>query len=143
MQIYRWSLLSIAALTLAATAAEPPQPSKGAVMISPNGMKAGIDRQTGELRPLTAEESRQLDQKKFDATAYSGWKMAAPPDEAAALAQARTLANGAVAIKVPESNASWVIATRDTSGKLVLSHNGEQASAQGVAAKAKKETVRE
>jgi hypothetical protein len=144
MTRYKWSLLSVAALALAAHAAETPQPQEGgAVMVSPfSGLKAGIDKQTGKLRPLTAEESKALDQKKFDSAAYTGWRIVSPPDEATAIAQARTLANGTVVMKVPETHQNYLVVTRSADGKLVLSHTGE-ASATHSHPVAKKETVRE
>jgi hypothetical protein len=124
MKKYRWWLLSAAVLALVANAADTPKPNEShAVMVGfGSNMKVGIDQQTGKLRQLTEEESRQLGaQPKFNAQAYSGWRMVSPPDEMTAIAQARTLANGAVAMKLPEENQSSLRASIDANGKLVFS----------------------
>jgi len=92
------------------------------------GVKVGIDAETGRLRPLTANESAQLDQaltqgqqaKIAPAMAKS---FAAPRDAAAARSTARKSAHGGVSVKVPESMMSSVVAHRDASGELVVEHN--------------------
>jgi len=91
------------------------------------GVKVGIDAETGQLRPLTASESAQLDQaltqgqqaKIAPAMARS---FAAPADAAAARATVRKSAHGGVSVKVPESMMSTVVAHRDASGELVVEH---------------------
>lgn len=129
MKKHKWWLMPAAALALSATVAvAQAQDGGGAVMVSGSGMKAGIDKQTGKLRQLTAEESAQLDkdmarQKIANARAYSGWRMQSPPDEATALAQRRVLSNGAVAMKLPETSMSSLHASYDADGALVLDHS--------------------
>lgn len=146
MKQLKWWLMPVAAVALSTVVpTASAQDEGGAVMVSQAGVKAGIDRQTGKLRQLTAEESAQLDkdmarQKIANAQAYSGWRMLSPPDEATALAQKRVLPSGAVAMKLPETNLSSLHAAYDSDGNLVLSHSDEVPHA-GPHAAAPKEAV--
>lgn len=146
MKQLKWWLMPVAAVALSTVVpTASAQDEGGAVMVGQAGVKAGIDRQTGKLRQLTAEESAQLDkdmarQKIANAQAYSGWRMLSPPDEATALAQKRVLPSGAVAMKLPETNLSSLHAAYDSDGNLVLSHSDEVPHA-GLHAAATKEAV--
>ncbi|HEY5972044.1 MAG TPA: hypothetical protein VIT22_08735 [Pseudoxanthomonas sp.] len=132
-----WWLISGVALAIAANAAEPPAPvpaqdSTDATTATAeyNGMKVAIDRKTGKLRPLTAAESQQLDamltqQRRANPQAGRSGVAAAPATEAAAIANARHLPKGGTAMKLPESQMEYVIATRDADGNLVLRHSSE------------------
>lgn len=92
------------------------------------GVKVGIDAETGQLRPLTASESAQLDQaltqgQQARVAPAMAKTFAAPADAAAARATVRRSAHGGVSVKVPESLMTSVVAHRDASGQLVIEHS--------------------
>lgn len=117
---------------LSVHAAEPQTPAAEATY---SGMKVGIDARTGKLRPLSASESRQLDQvltrgRKPQFAPGLARSFSQPADEAAARMTVRALAGGGVAVKLPESQMSTVSVHRDGSGQLVIEHtnaNGDAA----------------
>lgn len=92
------------------------------------GVKVGVDAETGQLRPLTASESAQLDQvltqqaKVAPAMAKS---FAAPRDAAAARSTVRRAAHGGVSVKVPESQMTSLTAQLDASGQLKIEHSDD------------------
>lgn len=95
------------------------------------GVKVGIDAETGQLRPLTASESAQLDQALTQGQAARvapamAKTFAAPADAAAARATVRRSAHGGVSVKVPESLMTSLTAQRDASGQLVIQHSGDE-----------------
>ncbi|MBU8976994.1 hypothetical protein [Lysobacter sp. FW306-1B-D06B] len=97
------------------------------------GVKVGIDAETGQLRPLTASESAQLDQaltqgKQAKVAPAMAKTFAAPQDAAAARATVRRSAHGGVSVKVPESQMTSLTAQRDASGQLVIQHSGDESS---------------
>ncbi len=89
-----------------------------------------IDRATGKLRAPTAEErqalaSRANSMKKAQRVPASPMAKAAferPATAEEAVAERRTTASGAIAIKLPESEMSAVTARYDAAGNLVLGH---------------------
>lgn len=94
------------------------------------GIKVGIDAETGQLRPLTASESRELDQaltqgQQARVAPAMAKTFSAPADATAARATARRNAHGGVSVKVPESQMTSVVAQRDASGQIVVEHVGE------------------
>lgn len=96
------------------------------------GIKVGVDAETGRLRPLTASESRALDQaltqgRQAKVAPAMAKTFQAPPDAAAARATVRKNAHGGVSVKVPESQMTSVVAHRDASGQLVIEHNDADA----------------
>jgi len=89
------------------------------------GVKVGVDAETGQLRPLTASESAQLDQvltQQAKVAPAMAKTFAAPRDAAAARSTVRRSAHGGVSVKVPESLMTSVTAHRDASGQLVVEH---------------------
>lgn len=89
------------------------------------GVKVGVDAETGQLRPLTASESAQLDQvltQQAKVAPAMAKTFAAPRDAAAARSTVRRAAHGGVSVKVPESLMTSVTAHRDASGQLVVEH---------------------
>jgi hypothetical protein len=96
------------------------------------GIKVGVDAETGRLRPLTASESRALDQaltqgQQAKIAPAMAKTFQAPRDAAAARATVRRSAHGGVSVKVPESQMTSVVAHRDASGQLVIEHNDADA----------------
>ncbi|MCC8687799.1 post-PEP-CTERM-1 domain-containing protein [Xanthomonas campestris] len=86
--------------------------------------KVGIDPVTGKLRALTAEESAALDRQAAAApAARSAQRSAVPQTEAAALATERRLPNGTIARKLPATQMSSLVATRQADGRLVIEHS--------------------
>lgn len=145
-----WWLLSAAALALAANAAETPKSNdaQDTVEVTFAGMKVGVDKKTGKLRPLSAEESRQLDaamarQMRANAKTHPASPVPAPPDEAAAIAAARVLPGGGTAMKLPATHMEYLYATRDANGNLVLSHSGDDPDAVRPTQEAAKEWAHE
>jgi|SRR5688572_17326766 hypothetical protein len=89
------------------------------------GVKVGVDAETGQLRPLTASESAQLDQvltQQAKVAPAMAKTFAAPRDATAARSTVRRAAHGGVSVKVPESLMTSVTAHRDASGQLVVEH---------------------
>jgi hypothetical protein len=89
------------------------------------GVKVGVDAETGQLRPLTASESAQLDQvltQQAKVAPAMAKTFAAPRDATAAHSTVRRAAHGGVSVKVPESLMTSVTAHRDASGQLVVEH---------------------
>ncbi len=136
-----WWLVSAVALAVTANAGQPAttealqnRADTGTATAEFNGMKVAIDRKTGKLRPLTQEESQELEsmltqQRRATPQGRSSAAMA-PATEADAMASARRLPNGATAIKLPQSQMEYVTATQDADGKLVLRHSSDDAAAQ-------------
>lgn len=96
------------------------------------GVKVGIDAETGQLRPLTASESAQLDQaltqgQQAKVAPAMAKTFAAPRDATAARSTVRRAAHGGVSVKVPESLMTSLTAQRDTSGRLVIEHSDQAA----------------
>ncbi|HEY0505692.1 MAG TPA: hypothetical protein VGD42_19585 [Lysobacter sp.] len=92
------------------------------------GVKVGIDAETGQLRPLTQNESRELDQaltqgRQAKVAPNVARSFSAPADAQAARATARRNAHGGVSVKVPESQMTSLVAQRDASGQLVIEHD--------------------
>ena len=92
------------------------------------GVKVGIDAETGQLRPLTQSESRQLDEaltqgQKAKVAPAMARTFSAPRDAAAARTTVRRNAHGGVSVKVPESQMTSVVAHRDASGQVVTEHS--------------------
>ena len=92
------------------------------------GVKVGVDAETGQLRPLTASESAQLDQvltQQAKVAPAMAKTFAAPRDAAAARSTVRRSAHGGVSVKVPESQMTSVAARLDESGQLVIEHSDD------------------
>jgi len=97
------------------------------------GVKVGVDAETGQLRPLTASESAQLDQvltQQAKVAPAMAKTFAAPRDAAAARSTVRRAAHGGVSVKVPESLMTSVTAHRDASGQLVVEHSDAAGASQ-------------
>ena len=100
------------ALAGSAIAADP---VSNTTQVSYNGMKVAVDAKTGALRPLSAAESRQLDQQ------MSGGKGFATP--AQAFASKRSIRGGGVAMKLPESLMSTMSAHVNADGTLTVTES--------------------
>lgn len=90
--------------------------------------KVGIDPATGKLRPLTAAESAALDQAATAAPSSArsnALRGAIPQTDADARATERRMPNGTVARKVPASQMSSVVATRNADGSVSIRHADE------------------
>lgn len=85
--------------------------------------KVGIDPVTGKLRPLTDAESAALDQQAASAARSSAARTAVPQTESAARATERRLPNGTVARKLPATQMSSLMATRQADGRIVIEHS--------------------
>ena len=111
------------AFCCAATAAEPAQ---GTTEVMFSGIKIGVDAKTGKLRPLTSAESAALDavvRKPPASINAMGRKGALRPANATqARKTQRRIAGGGVAVKLPESHMSQVVASRDASGAVTIQH---------------------
>ncbi|MFD0738714.1 post-PEP-CTERM-1 domain-containing protein [Lysobacter koreensis] len=124
-----------------AHAVEPktsPQPAAAAQATTAEttfgGIKVGIDAKTGRLRPLSVEESAQLDQMLTQGRAPTfapgmARTFNAPDDEAAARATVRQHGHGGVSVKLPEDQMSTVSVRRDAAGKLHIEHSDDAANA--------------
>lgn len=135
LRLHPWWLISGMALAMSAHATQPASPAQddadtATETVEYNGMKVGIDKKTGKLRPLTAEESRQLDtiltQQRASGMVRKSGVVPAPANEAAAVATTRRTASGAMAMKLPQSQMEYVTAKRDANGNIVLQHSGEE-----------------
>lgn len=121
-------LLSLAYFPLhAAPPADPAPASPTTATAEFNGLKVGIDPRTGKLRPLSAEESRQLEQmliqQRRATPARNARGLAAlPATEAEAVGNTRTLPGGGSAMKVPASQMSELVAHRNADGSLSIEH---------------------
>lgn len=124
--------LCAAGVALAAPADDAPTPTAPA-------MKAGIDRDTGRLRALTAQEARELAERDTGARAAGAELRRAgirvPETEAEALETQRIHADGAVSMDVPMSLMNSLVAERDAEGRLVVRH-GEAGHAHDASAPA-------
>jgi len=134
-------------MSCAAIAAEPPAtqatPAESSTTAqdstAQSGSKVGFDRKSGEFRPLTTDESQQLD-RRAPSTARSGKQLtpagnsfARPANATAAAASIRHGADGTVSVKLPEDQMSTMMVTRDASGQLRISeqnadHIGDSAT---------------
>lgn len=116
------------------SAASAAEPAREITEVDYNGVKVGIDSETGKLRPLTAVESAALDRvirKRQPLTAASlraGFSR--PANAVAARATARRIIGGGTSVKLPESEMSQLIATRDAAGNLTIEHAESGAAAQ-------------
>ncbi|MDB6163956.1 MAG: hypothetical protein JWL98_1388 [Xanthomonadaceae bacterium] len=99
----------------AALAADPPQAN---AEVSYNGMKVAIDAKTGALRPLTAQESRNLD------LAMSGGKGLKMVTLQQAIASKKKLVGGGVGMKLPAELMTTLTATVKPDGSVALSESG-------------------
>jgi hypothetical protein len=128
------ALIAGLALMLCASAyAADPKTGTQEVMFA--GVKVGIDAKTGRLRPLTADESRQLDQKltqgqqpRYAPNVARSFK--APATDVAARSTARPTAHGGVSVKVPESQMVMITAHRDADGAMRIVHGDDAAATQ-------------
>lgn len=121
---------------MSAQAAEPQASTKQSptTEVTYSGMKVGIDAKTGKLRPLSVEESQQLDQMLTQGrqpTFAPGMARTfnAPDDEAAARATVRRHAHGGVSVKLPESQMSTVSLHRDAAGQVRIEHSDDAGNA--------------
>ncbi|ENZ94378.1 hypothetical protein O1K_16311 [Xanthomonas fragariae LMG 25863] len=91
--------------------------------VATSSSKVAIDPSTGKLRPLTDAESAALDQQATSAARSSGARTKVPQTEAAARATERRLPNGTVARKLPATQMSSLVATRQADGRIVIEHS--------------------
>lgn len=136
LRFHPWWLISGMALAMSAHATQPVSPAQdddtdaAIETVEYNGMKVGIDKKTGKLRPLTAEESQQLDailtQQRASGMVRKSGVTPAPANEAAAVATTRRTASGAMAMKLPQSQMEYITAKRDANGNIVLQHSSEE-----------------
>jgi len=108
-------LLSGLTLGSAALAAEP---TPGTTQVTYSGMKVAIDAKTGQLRPLTAAESRQLD---LNMTAGRGLKMVTMQQ---ALASKKQLPGGGTSMKLAAEQMTTMTATQHADGSVTMSESG-------------------
>lgn len=135
MNIARSSVLLLAlAAAGVVSAAEPGGPAYTEVTVA--GVKVGIDRKTGRLRPLTVQESKALDAALREGAAQSALQQrVAMPATAAEAQQTRVpTVGGGTAMKLPLSEMSTIKATRDSNGALRLQHDGEAPAHTGATA---------
>ncbi|MBB4130880.1 MULTISPECIES: hypothetical protein [unclassified Xanthomonas] len=93
--------------------------------VASSSSKVGIDPTTGKLRALTAAESAALDQQANTAARSSAARSNIPQTEAAARATERRLPNGTVARKLPATQMSSLVATRQADGRIVIEHSDD------------------
>ncbi len=128
-----WLVASMLVCAAAQAGQVPEQTNETAPAASGSAMAdqtVAIDRATGKLRAPTAEErqalaSRANSMKKARRASASPMAQAAferPATAEEAVAERRTTAAGAIAIKLPESEMSAVTARYDADGNLVLGH---------------------
>ena len=136
LRFHPWWLISSMALAISAHATQPAPSANGedadaaTATVEYNGMKVGIDKKTGKLRPLTAEESQQLDiiltQQRASGMVRKSGVVPAPANEADAVATTRRTSSGAMAMKLPQSQMEYITAKRDAIGNIVLQHSSEE-----------------
>lgn len=127
------TLLLIGGLAFAGTAlAGDPTPQQ----TSGPSQKVGIDKTTGKLRPLTAEESAALDSQAAasagdsrtlrakSATARTSSRFVFPTTDAEMKATMRVV-NGITVMKPPADSMSTMTVTRNADGTLIFQENGE------------------
>ena len=136
LRFHPWWLISSMALAISAHATQPAPSAHGedadaaTATVEYNGMKVGIDKKTGKLRPLTAEESQQLDiiltQQRASGMVRKSGVVPAPANEADAVATTRRTSSGAMAMKLPQSQMEYITTKRDANGNIVLQHSSEE-----------------
>ena len=129
MRLFPMVLLCGLGLGVSAHAAEPPAPTTA--MFS--GVKVGVDPKTGRMRPLTPDESRQLDHaltrgKKPSYPPGLARSFNPPATEVESRRTVRALAHGGIAVKLPAEQYSTVSATRTVTGEVEIIHDGDVAT---------------
>lgn len=115
MKTRGWAAATLPAMLLALSAANAGEPAS-------SGLKVGIDPTTHKLRALTDEESAALD-STASRTALATKRMLATDSQAGVPAQI-TAPGGGIAMKVPLSEMTHLVAKRDASGKVVITEEG-------------------
>jgi hypothetical protein len=116
---------------LSAQAAEP---QSDATAITYSSIKVAVDAKTGKLRPLTQAENKALDIAEAKAArdraarAPAGSRQPATMKEA--VAARHVLANGADAVRVPDSMLQELQVSRDADGTLHFSEGQDGAATQ-------------
>lgn len=130
--------LWLSAMLIACASAQAAEPQSTAQSADPQtaepiaaGQIVTIDPVTGKMRPATAEERQQLQQKSRSSKStrraepqLAGKKgFAAPLTQSDALATQRRLSNGGTVMQVPESYMSDLTVTTDADGKMHVQHS--------------------
>lgn len=129
------ALLLCIALPAAAASPAPAASEPATSDVTVAGVKVGIDRKTGRLRPLTAAESAALERAIAPGARTAGTQragaMAQPASAEAAVATMRPLRGGGQAMKAPASTMSQLTAHRAADGTLVVGHADDAPAAHG------------
>ncbi|WAT14493.1 post-PEP-CTERM-1 domain-containing protein [Xanthomonas fragariae] len=98
--------------------------------VATSSSKVAIDPTTGKRRPLTDAESAALDQQAPSTVSSSSARMTVPQTEADARATERRLPNGTVVRKLPATQMSALVATRQADGRIVIEHSQDAEAGQ-------------
>ena len=135
-----WWLLSGVAFAMFAHAAEAPMQGnaqQGDVEVMVANVKVGIDPKTGRLRPVTAEESKELSEAIIGkralqrAPAHQARYGVQPTTEQEVRSSKRTRADGSVAVRAPASLMTEARAFIDANGRVVVTESDASGAAQG------------
>jgi len=132
MKTRGWAAATLPAMLLALSAANAGEPAS-------SGLKVGIDPTTHKLRALTEEESAALDAAATRTTASAKAALASETQAGApamvslpaqlAVPARVSAPRGGMAMKVPMSEMTHLVAKRDASGKVVITEEGGEGAA--------------
>lgn len=111
----------------------------------PEGMRAAVDPETGQLRPVTADEAKQLSAKPKAAVTLSAPRRAAAAaaDESPASDAGQILygPNNAVGLTLGDDQMLYQVAHKTDEGLVIEEHAGVAAAARAVSAHTQKDEV--
>lgn len=108
-----WAAAVLPAMLLAMSAATAGEPAS-------SGLKVAIDPATGKLRALSEEESAALDASSVNGITTKRLLVSDPMDAVVP----RAVRAGGFAAKLPQSEMTHLVATRNADGKVVIREVG-------------------